>query len=80
MKTQHTTHTDHKQARTMYSLLAVAGIITAIICALVLLRDIKPSHQASSEFDIIKNSKPAISQSVAEAASLSVRSVLSFLK
>jgi hypothetical protein len=80
MKTQLTTHTDLKQVHTMYSLLAVVGIITAIICALVLLREIKPSQEASAQFDVSKKSKSAISQSVTEIASLSVRSVLSLLK
>jgi hypothetical protein len=80
MKTDHTTNVAASYFKRMQSLMAVAGIVIAIICSLILLHETDLSRHESEQSGIVESSKSVITHRVLELSDLSVHSVLLRLK
>jgi hypothetical protein len=80
MRKDHTAQIITNYFSRIHSLVAVAGIVIAIICALVLLHDTAPTQNETDQSSVLQNSKSVISHSVMEITDISVHSVLVKLK
>jgi hypothetical protein len=79
MKTQGTDINLNQFLNTKYSLAAIAGIVTAIICSWVVLHEInRPQHESRQSSH--ERTVAAIPQYVIKSADLFAPSVLSILK
>jgi hypothetical protein len=80
MKTDQTTNIAAIYVKRMHSFMAVAGIVTAIICALILMRETDLSRHESEQSGIVEGPKSVITHRVLELTDLSVHAILLRLK
>jgi hypothetical protein len=83
MKTSHTATANSTSNRTarIHSFMAVVGVMIAIICSLVLLKDAySTQHVEASEASLEKASKFAITNQVAKVKEASMLSIIALLK
>jgi hypothetical protein len=57
---------------TKHTFMAMTGVLIAIICSLVLLRDITPANDAAMQFEVPGKSPVSIGHQVVKATTLSV--------
>lgn len=67
-------------ANRIHSLMAIAGIVIAIICSLVLFKDSQSSQDEARQSNIIESSKAVISNQVVKVMEVSVSSIASMLQ
>jgi hypothetical protein len=80
MKTDHTTTIAASYFKQMHSFMAITGIVIAIICSVILLRETNLFQSASRQSEIVKSSTSVITHRALELTDLSVHSVLLRLK
>jgi hypothetical protein len=80
MEKNRQTHATDNYFRKMNSFIAIAGVVIAIICALVLLRDINHLPNEDRHSDLTQRGNTAIVHSVTAATDVTLHALVSALK